>query len=344
MSQLPVARVRSSRRCARVPPPSSSAACVDHAPGSPCRATRPRSSTTIPLASDHREFVVLPALARDRHRRAVRSGAGSLGATPVACTDADVIGTMCTGAAVGHEDTADPELGGRSRRPRSIPVDSYASLLQREGAALGCPGPRQSAGRARRRRRTTPATSRFATRTSTSRSCDSSSSPGTDSTGRSSTSSPGSPPYRSRSDSIRRSSSCTPRTRRRPCVSAVLHELAGVYNVASEGQIRWSHGRARRSVGSEMPGPSARRLRPRASARSLRRPASDRTTSSALARFRAGRRHRTRSSMPGSGPSTTSRTCVQTIRTSSAETRSGWQIDWTRRLTRRAGRSRQPWR
>ncbi len=103
-------------------------------------ATRPSTHSprgfdveTIPLSSDHRELV---AYLRSREIDTVvqcglapdRTGRRS------ARTEADVIGTMCTGAALGHDG-----IGVRNWVVLSstsiYPVDSHASLMQRESAA-----------------------------------------------------------------------------------------------------------------------------------------------------------------------------------------------------------------
>lgn len=97
------------------------------------RAPHARDLTAIPLSSDHREFVaylrshaidtvVQCGLAPDRSGR------------QQACTEADVIGTMCTGAAVGHEDAGIRNWVALSTTA-VYPIDSYASLMQRENAS-----------------------------------------------------------------------------------------------------------------------------------------------------------------------------------------------------------------
>ena len=97
------------------------------------RVPHARDLATIPLSADHREFVaylrshaidtvVQCGLAPDRSGRR-RS-----------CTEADVIGTMCTGAAVGHEDVRIRSWVALSTTG-VYPIDSYASLMQREDAS-----------------------------------------------------------------------------------------------------------------------------------------------------------------------------------------------------------------
>ena len=97
------------------------------------RASLEGDVEVIPLASDHRAFV---AYLRSRDIDTVvqcglapdRSGRIS------ARTEADVIGTMCTGAAVGHEGSAIRNWVVLSSTS-IYPVDSHASLMQRESAA-----------------------------------------------------------------------------------------------------------------------------------------------------------------------------------------------------------------
>lgn len=210
-------------------------------------ASRSGDIEVIPLASDHRAFgaylrshaidtVVQCGLAPDRSGR------------PCARTEADVIGTMCTGAAVGQEGTAIRNWIVLSSTS-IYPVDSHASLLQRESAARA-PDPESPQASlveaedyardvALRNPQINVAVLRLQQLAggglggALSHVFGQSTVPlpiGFD------------PPIQLLHGDDAAAAVCF----------AVLHELAGVFNVASEGQIRWSAA-ARASGGFELP-------------------------------------------------------------------------------------------